>query len=122
MARRRSALARLAAPAAFLLAATVAVLLVRSAIHEGDGGAVRERGATAVETEPGSTRTTPRRRPRNRTRTNRDAESRAFYRVEPGDTLETIAAEHGTSVEQLLELNPGIDPRSLTVGQQVRVR
>jgi hypothetical protein len=36
--------------------------------------------------------------------------------------LETIAAAHGTSVQRLLELNPGIDPRTLTVGQQVRVR
>jgi hypothetical protein len=102
---------------AFLLAATIAVLLVRSAIHAGDGSAVRERTPTAAETEPSRTTTTTRRRPRNRS-----ADRRLFDRVESGETLETIAAEHGTTVEALLELNPGIDPRTLRVGQRVRVR
>jgi hypothetical protein len=113
------ALARVAAPAAFLLAATIAVLLVRSAIHAGDTSAVRER-TTASETE-----TRRAERPggeRRRNRPQRTAQERAFYRVQTGDTFETIAAAHGTSVQRLLELNPGIDPRTLTVGQQVRVR
>jgi hypothetical protein len=115
-------MARLAAPIAFLLAATVAVLLVRSAIHEGDGAAGRDRTPTAAETDRGRTTTAPRTRTRDRDRPSRDRVDRTLYRVAPGDTLETIAAAHGTTVERLLELNPGIDPRSLTVGQQVRVR
>jgi hypothetical protein len=122
VARRRSSssgLARLAAPVAFLLAATIAILLVRSAIHEGENSAVRDR-TTASETERG--RTTPR-QPRRRDRNGSgDRSERTFYRVSTGDTLQTIAAAHGTTVERLLELNPGIDPRTLTVGQQVRVR
>jgi LysM repeat protein len=41
--------------------------------------------------------------------------------VKSGDTLEAIAARHGTSVERLLELNPEIDPVALTIGQRIRV-
>lgn len=44
-----------------------------------------------------------------------------FYIVESGDTLGSIAGEFETSVDRLLELNPAVDPRSLRVGQRVRV-
>ena len=43
-------------------------------------------------------------------------------RVHPGDTLTRIARTHGTSVGELLELNPQIgDPDLIRVGDQVRV-
>jgi LysM repeat protein len=41
--------------------------------------------------------------------------------VQAGDTLESIAEKHGTTVEALLELNPGIDPVALNIGQRIRV-
>jgi LysM repeat protein len=41
--------------------------------------------------------------------------------VRSGDTLGTIADRFGTTVDQLLVLNPGIDPRALRVGQRLRV-
>jgi LysM repeat protein len=41
--------------------------------------------------------------------------------VRSGDTLATIAEANGTTVERLLELNPGIDPVALPVGARVRV-
>jgi LysM repeat protein len=41
--------------------------------------------------------------------------------VRSGDTLGTIADRFGTTVDELLVLNPGIDPRALRVGQSLRV-
>ncbi len=43
------------------------------------------------------------------------------YSVRSGDTLGTIADRFGTTVDALLVLNPGIDPRALRVGQSLRV-
>lgn len=44
-----------------------------------------------------------------------------FYRIRQGDTLEAIASQFGTTVEQLLLLNEGIDPLALSPGQRLRV-
>jgi LysM repeat protein len=101
-------LARLAAPAALLAAATIAVVLVREAIHDEPAP-----GSRPAATERPATTTRPQ-RPRQR--------GPAFARVRRGDTLESIAARHDTSVEALLNLNPTVDPVALTVGQRIRVR
>ena len=39
--------------------------------------------------------------------------------IQPGDTLAGIAREYGTSVESILESNPGIDPNYLRIGQRL---
>lgn len=39
--------------------------------------------------------------------------------IQPGDTLEGIARQYGTSVESILESNPGIDPNYLRIGQRL---
>ena len=44
-----------------------------------------------------------------------------IYRVKAGDTLESIAAKFDTTVDDLLSLNPGIDPLALSPGQKIRV-
>jgi LysM repeat protein len=113
--RLREWMPRLLAPLAFFVAATALILLVQNALSSDDGstGPTATQSTpptgTAAETNPGETGTTE--RPRRR-----------FYRVKSGDLLETIAAEFNTSVERLIELNPGIDPQALTVGQRLRVR
>ena len=43
-------------------------------------------------------------------------------RVRQGDTLESIAARCGVDVDQIIELNPGIDPLALSPGQRIRIR
>ena len=43
------------------------------------------------------------------------------YTVVSGDTLAGIAAKTGTTVAKLEQLNPGIDPTALRVGQTIRV-
>lgn len=108
-ARRTSA--RFAAPAAFLVAATVAVLLVRSALS--DEQVTPPRAATATTTQAPTTTTSP--------GTTSPTADRRFYEIQSGDTLETIAGENGTTVEQLLILNPDLDPVALSIGQRIRV-
>jgi LysM repeat protein len=103
-------LVRVAAPAAFLLAATIAVLLVRSAV-QGDEEA-QPKSATASRTTTQVRATTAQREPRR---------PRATYTVREGDTLDEIALEHDTTVEDLLALNPGVEPTELRPGQRLRV-
>lgn len=111
--RRNARLARYAAPIAFLAAATVAILLVRSGLDSGDATpppATTAATTTAATTEPGTTGSTT------------NAAGAEFYVIQAGDTLAVIADEHDTTVEQLLVLNPDVDPVALTVGQRIRVK
>lgn len=43
------------------------------------------------------------------------------YIVESGDTFSTIAEKCGVDLDALLALNPDIDPRSLQVGQELKL-
>jgi LysM repeat protein len=98
---------RFAAPAAFLLAVTVAVLLVRDGLET---HAASDAGPTAtVPTKPITATPVPPRR-------------RRYYRLKTGETLSDVAIKFGTTVEQLLALNPGVRPTNLTVGQRIRVK
>jgi LysM repeat protein len=100
---------RFAAPAAFLLAVTVAVLLVRSGLKTDSPS-----DPTGVRTE--TVRNTP------ATTTAVAPKHRRYYRLKTGETLSDVAIKFSTSVEQLLALNPGIQPTNLTVGQRIRVK
>jgi LysM repeat protein len=112
----RPAVARFAAPAAFLAAATVAILLIRSGFADGRPSAPTRPAVTAPATTPSRTATT--RRPTTRPST----AGQERYAIRAGDTLGIVADRYDTSVEALVELNPGIDPTALQVGQQIRVK
>ena len=99
---------RYGAPIAFLLAATVAVLLVRSGLRSDAAPATGSAPTTSVVTRTTVTAIPPR--------------QRRFYRLRTGETLSDVAIRFDTTVEQLLALNPGIQPTNLTVGQRVRVK
>ncbi|HET9674331.1 MAG TPA: LysM domain-containing protein [Gaiellaceae bacterium] len=102
---------RLVAPAAFLAGVTIAVLLVRAGLDDGQGTTV---GTTvAATTERTTTRSGT---------TTQAAPKPVFVEVQAGDTLDQIAIDNNTTVERLLTLNPGLDPTGLQVGQQLRVR
>ncbi|HWG56955.1 MAG TPA: LysM domain-containing protein [Gaiellaceae bacterium] len=123
MVRRRRTAARFAAPVAFLAAATVAVLLVRGGLEADDAAAP---ATTAAQTQPAATTTaaatTAPARTTTGAATTTGTAGAEFYEIQTGDTLETIAADHGTTVEQLLVLNPDVDPVALTIGARIRVR
>jgi LysM repeat protein len=103
--------ARVAAPLAFLVLATLGIVAIRSALNESP--TTRPAETTTVATTASETGTTT-------TETTGTTEGQ-FYRVQAGDTLESIASRSGTTVERLLELNPGIDPVALRIGQRIRV-
>ena len=90
----RARIARVAAPVAFLLAMTIAVLVVRAGLREDQPPARPAAGGSRID---GATS------------------------VRSGDTLERIARTTGTTVESIVRLNPGIDPEALRVGRRVRV-
>jgi predicted Zn-dependent protease len=99
------------APAAFLLAATIVVLVLRGALHGG--------GATATRTAP------PPAAPAERAPAERApaADSRPrLYTVRAGDTLSAIAARTGVPLARIRVLNPRLQPTALFIGQKIRLR
>jgi LysM repeat protein len=105
--------ARLLAPAAFLAAATVAVLLIRAGLDPSSERATTQ-GPAATRTARTVTQPATRRSPP-------PAPVRRMYTIQEGDTLDQVALDHGTTVARLLQLNPQIDPTSLQVGQRIVV-
>ena len=120
MNRRTSTAARILAPLAFLAAVTVLVLLVRSALDP-EPVASTEPVATDPETAPPAETEEPGPATEPPPETEPAGPDATYYEIRSGDTLESIAQDHGTTVERLLELNPGIDPVALTVGERIRI-
>jgi LysM repeat protein len=122
--RRRKELARYGAPAAFLAAVTIAVILIKSGLSGGSGS------TTTVGLFPTTTRTattttklvltTP--QASTATTTETTTPGAEYYAVKSGDTLGSIAQKYGTTVDELMTLNPGIDPTALLIGQKLRVK
>jgi len=105
--------ARFLAPLA-LVAFGIALFMVVTSSTEPDGGddpdrptetrpAATEEGADGEEQEP--ERKGPRR-----------------YTVKPGDTPSSIAEETGVALEDILRLNPDLDPQTLSPGQRIKLR
>jgi LysM repeat protein len=99
---------RIAAPAAFFLAATVLVILIERGLN-----GEPQTPTTALPTTSASDATTA--------AGTTTSKKKQIYRVKAGDTLESIAAKFDTTVDDLLALNPGIDPLALSPGQKIRV-
>jgi LysM repeat protein len=101
---------RYAAPTAFLAVATIAIVLVASALDHARGtstaATTTAARSTPAQTRPVQTTTVGKRR---------------FYTVVAGDTFGVIAGKTGTSVEDLGRLNPGISSTSLHIGQKLRI-
>jgi LysM repeat protein len=119
--RTNRELKRYGAPAAFLAAATIAVILIKAGLSNGS-----ETDTTTVAATPAPVTTTA---PRATTQvvitastptTTTDAEG-DYYVIESGDTLGAIADKYDTTVEELVRLNPDVDPTALRVGQRIRV-
>ena len=112
--RRRRELTRFGAPAAFLAAVTIAVLLIKSALS----GSTHE--ATTVAQTSARTHVTTA-APRGSRSVRTSTALGRYYTVQSGDTLGAIALREKTTVTELLRLNPGIDPQALHAGQRIRV-
>jgi LysM repeat protein len=108
---------RYVAPAAFLLAATIAVLLIRSGLKAGTPLATTtaisapSRPHTTVPTSPATTRGTT-----------TTASGPRFWIVQAGDTFGVISSKSGVPVATIERLNPNVKSTSLFIGEKLRLR
>jgi LysM repeat protein len=104
----RSRATRFAAPAAFLAAITIGAVVVRAGFEHGKQHA---KTPTTTVTAKKKTHKHPHGRQHRRT-----------YTIQSGDTFASIAAKTGTTVARLEQLNPGVNPTALHVGETIRVK
>jgi LysM repeat protein len=126
--RTRQQVTHYGAPAAFLAAVTIAVILIKAGLNGGSGStttAALPTTSTATKTttttklvltapQAGTTSTA--------TATDTTAPGAEYYVVQSGDTLGSMAEKYSTTVDELMTLNPGIDPTALHIGQKIRVK
>jgi LysM repeat protein len=108
---RRVWAARLIAPLAFFGAATVFIILIQAGLNGGPSASATTTTAGPTVSAPTTTAPT----------TNTGPRKKKFYRVKSGDTLESIAAKFNTTVDDLLTLNPDVDPLALSPNDRIRV-
>jgi LysM repeat protein len=106
---------RYLAPAAFLLAATIAVILIRSGVEAGSS----QRSATTVGSPAprkhvvATTSVTTTTKARTATR---------YWTVAAGDTFGVISAKSGVPVATIEQLNPHVHTTSLFIGERIRLK
>jgi LysM repeat protein len=117
---QRRELTRYGVPAAFLLAVTIAVLLIKSGLDS--SGATTTAAAPTTTARTTTQQTTTKLVLTTPAATTTTAPSNAqYYVIKAGDTLGGVAASYNTTVDQLLTLNPGLDPNALQPGTRIRV-
>jgi LysM repeat protein len=125
--RTRQQLAHYGAPAAFLAAVTIAVILIKAGLNAGSGSTTTLGLPTTSTTTKATTTTTKLvltapQAGTTTTGTETTAPGAQYYVVQSGDTLGSIAEKYSTTVDELMTLNPGIDPTALNIGQKIRVK
>jgi LysM repeat protein len=133
--RKRRELTRYGAPAAFLAAVTIAAILIKAGLSGGSDSPANTAGAlpttptrattTATTTKlvlstPGAT--TPTTTTVGTSTTATTTPGAQYYVVQSGDTLGSVAQKYSTTVQELMTLNPGVDPTALHIGQRIRVQ
>jgi LysM repeat protein len=124
---RRRELTRFGAPAAFLAAVTIAVLLIKAGLNNGSEAQPTTVGAqpttattrTQAQTTTKLVLTTPAGTLTTTTATTTPAAQ--YYVIQSGDTLGSIAEKYSTTVDELMTLNPGVDSTALQPGDRIRV-
>ncbi len=107
MRRDHRQLAHYGAPVLFLLAVTVVVLILRGGFSGGTQSSVTTSSTGKVTTTSATTS-------QQHTKTR-------FYTIRSGDTFGTIAIRLGITVDDIIALNPDVEPTSLRVGQKIKV-
>lgn len=118
---RRRELTRYGAPALFLLAVTIAVLLVKAGLDNGSQDETVAAPTTSARTSSAAAPTTTITLTDSGTVSTTAPANAQYYVIQSGDTLGEVAAKYNTTVDQLLTLNPGVDPSALQPGQRIRV-
>jgi LysM repeat protein len=105
MNKRSSASARVLAVTALVIAFVIAIVAISGSLGGDDSngsGSGKHGGKPSHKTQP---KHVP-----------------AIYEVESGDTLIAIAHSTGVPVVTIEKLNPEVDPQSLIVGEQLKLR
>jgi len=106
---------RYAAPAAFLLAVTIAVIAVRAGFESGHGTkATTTTTATVKRTKPATTPTTTAAKPPKAVK--------KFVTVQAGDTFSVISGRTHVPVATIERLNPKVASTTLHIGEQIRIK
>jgi N-acetylmuramoyl-L-alanine amidase len=116
-AHRRQELVRVAAPVAFLLVATIAILLIRSGLHH--GAAAPKASTLAKKHRPAPSGVVPVAAATTQAAHTVATVTTRTYIVKAGDTLGSIATQLRTTVPLLLRANPGITPTNLQIGDKI---
>jgi LysM repeat protein len=110
---------RFVAPAAFLLAATLVVLLIRSGLRAGETASTTTAAVPTVAhktvADGPTTKTT------KKAAKKPPAASR-FWTVQAGDTFGVISSKTGVPVATIEQLNPTVQSTALFIGEKVRIR
>jgi LysM repeat protein len=125
--RTRQQVAHYGAPAAFLAAVTIAVILINTGLNGGSGSTTTVGlPTTSTAAKPPTTTTklvlTGPQGTTTTTATETTAPGAEYYVVQSGNTLGSIAEKYSTTVDELMTLNPGIDPTAMHIGQRIRVK
>jgi LysM repeat protein len=125
--RTRQQVTHYGAPAAFLAAVTIAVILIKAGLNGGSGSTTTVGALPTTSTATKSTTTTKLvltgpQGTTTTTVTETTAPGAQYYVVQSGDTLGSMAEKYSTTVDELMNLNPGIDPTALNIGQKIRVK
>jgi LysM repeat protein len=118
---RRRELTRFGVPAAFLLAVTIAVLLVKSGLDSSDSQVTTAAAPTTTAAAKAQPATTTKLVLTGTVVTTTAPADAQYYVIQSGDTLGGIAGKYDTTVEQLMTLNPDLDPNALQPGARIRV-
>ena len=95
------------------------MILLILVFSSGGGGGGDSSPATKARTTHGKKSRTAK---RGTTSSSQSVPGVGVYVVKPGDTLGGIAASTGVAIDELIALNPGIDPRTLVTGQRLKLR
>src|SRR4051794_37572046 len=112
-------------PARFLAPlALIAVIVAFMSIVNGSGGSGSNSGDTSAVTTTTSTakKKAATKRAVRKKKAAAKAQGSKTYTIQIGDTLQGIADKTGVTLERLQELNPNVDPRSMTAGQQIKLQ
>jgi LysM repeat protein len=115
--RARRSPARFVAPLALVVVTIAFLAIVAGSGDSGSSPASTGTDSTTV-TQASSAKTKS-----STTRSSADTDvNPKSYVVRVGDNLSTIADKTGVALETLQELNPDVDPHTMTAGQKIRLR
>jgi len=101
--------ARFLAPLALVAFVIALFMVVTSSENQpGDSSTPNQSSGTTPTASPSGTTEKPKGRRR--------------YTVKPGDTPSSIAEKTGVPLDEILRLNPDLDPQTLSPGQRIKLR